>query len=196
MGFFDKLFGKKKVQFTPTHEALEESKFWSLIHTSYASAGGDYEKQQTELEKELKKLSADDIIRFSNQYYKLKEHAYTWELWGAIYLMQGGCGDDDFDYFRDWVLAQGKDFFYKTVSDPESLVEVDEARVFVEWEGLSYVAFKVFEELTGQSMPIPDFPDYDENEGSDEEDGPRGKEWDDDDLESMFPKLNAKYGSS
>jgi hypothetical protein len=29
-------------------------------------------------------------------------------MWVAAYLMNGGCSDDGFDYFRGWLIAQGR----------------------------------------------------------------------------------------
>jgi len=33
--------------------------------------------------------------------------AYTWDLWGAAYLINGGCSDDGFEYFRRWLVSRG-----------------------------------------------------------------------------------------
>jgi hypothetical protein len=88
--------------------------------------------------------------------------------------------------FREWVIGQGKDFYYKTIQNPESLVEVATEKIEnVEWEGLGYVPSTVFEELTGQEMPYP----FQENHNT------TGNEWkeESDDLKNMFPKLYAKY---
>jgi Protein of unknown function (DUF4240) len=38
----------------------------------------------------------------------LGAESYDWNLWGAVYLMQGGCSDDAFDYFRGWLVMQGR----------------------------------------------------------------------------------------
>ena len=38
----------------------------------------------------------------------LVARSYDWNLWGAAYLMKGGCSDDAFDYFRGWLVAQGR----------------------------------------------------------------------------------------
>src|SRR5690242_8813065 len=134
MGIFDKIFGGTKKNQTPelpntnfiTSDALmDEDWFWKIIQTAKNNANGDYEQQQEELAKELRKLTPDDIILFGNRFRYFRGQANTWELWGAIYIIHGGCGDDSFNDFREWVIAQGKDFYYKTIKGPESLVELD-----------------------------------------------------------------------
>ena len=197
MGIFNKLFGRKKKtsidkepikeNFITTNELLDDDLFWEIIKYSKDNSKGDYEKQQSELTKSLSKIEVEDVMKFNNRFHLYKEQAYTWKLWGAIYLIQGGCGDDSFNDFREWVIGQGKEFFYKTVKDPESLVEMDEDEILIQWEGLGYVPRAVFEKLTGQEMP---YVEYKNNDGSGE---PRGEEWEEEDLKKIFPKLFEKY---
>ncbi|ANE53574.1 hypothetical protein SY85_17710 [Flavisolibacter tropicus] len=168
---------------------MDEGQFWRIIQTAKDSAIGDYEQQQEELANELRKLTLDNIILFGNRFRYFRGQANTWELWGAIYIIHGGCGDDSFNDFREWVIGQGSEFYYRTVNDPETLVDVDTAKIEnVEWEGLSYVPAAVFEELTGQAMPYP----YREKLET------TGNEWEEegDDLKQMFPKLTVKYSDN
>ncbi|MGB0431596.1 MAG: DUF4240 domain-containing protein [Bacteroidia bacterium] len=187
MGIFDKLFGgTKKPSFSPSDELMNEATFWKIIKITKDKSNDNYEKQQNELAIELSKLTPDDLILFGNRFRYFRGQANTWELWGSIYIIHGGCGDDSFNDFREWVIGQGKDFFYKTIKNPETLIEVDTEKIEnVEWEGLGYVADSVFENKTGQDMPYP----FQENHVT------TGKEWADnnEDLKTMFPKLCAKY---
>lgn len=190
MGLFDKLFGggnKSKDDspaFITSEELMAEEQFWSIIKTSKDKSGGDFEQQQEELATALGKLTPNDIILFGNRFRYFRGEANTWKLWGAIYIIHGGCGDDSFSDFREWVIGQGKDFYYETVRNPETLIDKE---VGEEWEGLGYVASTVFEEITGQEMPYP----YKENLET------TGEQWQEegDDLKKLFPKLFAKYNS-
>ena len=194
-GLFDKIFRKTKkenieqpkhVDFTTSDNLMDEDKFWQIIQSTKDKAKDDFENQQEELEKKLQKLTPDEIILFGNRFRFFRGQAYTWKLWGAIYIIHGGCGDDSFNDFREWVIGQGKEFYYKTIKDPETLVEVETELIEeTEWEGLGYVPSTVFEELTGQKMPYP----FKENIET------IGTEWKEkgDDLKNMFPKLYAKY---
>ena len=188
MGLFGKFFGanKKSTNFISSDGLMDEDRFWKIIKSSRDKANGDYAQQQDELTIELRKLTPDDIILFANRFYHLRGQANTWELWGAIYLIHGGCSDDSFLDFRGWMIAQGKDFYYQVIRNPESLVEVETSDIEdVDWEGFGYIPAAVFEELTGQELPL----DYQENFET------TGEEWreDSDDLKKRFPKLYAKY---
>jgi Protein of unknown function (DUF4240) len=196
MRLLDKLFGvpkkdstvepPKKINFTSSDRLMEEDHFWKIIRITKDNSNGDFEEQQVALANELRKLTPDDIILFGNRFRYFRGQANTWELWGAIYIINGGCGDDSFNDFREWVIGQGEDFYYKTIKDPESLVEFErDIMEKIEWEGLGYVPSTIFHLLTGQEMPYPFQENYDTT----------GAEWVEEsgDLKSMFPKLCAKY---
>jgi hypothetical protein len=198
MGLFDKLFGGAKknqtpgppyTNFTASDALMDEDRFWKIIQTAKDNSKGDYDQQQEELADELRKLTTDDIILFGNRFQYFRGQANTWELWGAIYIIHGGCGDDSFSDFREWVIGQGREFYYRTTNNPETLVDVETDKIEdVEWEGLGYVPATVFEELTGQEMPYP----YQEQQET------IGNEWaeEGDDLKQMFPRLAAKYSDN
>jgi hypothetical protein len=186
MGLFDKIFkGGKKTGFTETEELMPEDNFWEIIKTTYEKSGGDFEKQQEALKEALRKFTPQEVLLFDNTFRQLRGNAYDWKLWGAIYVIHGGCADDSFNDFRGWLIAQGKDFYYRTLQDPETLINVDQDRIEVDWEGMGYIPAEIFEELTGQEMP----------NGFKENQDIKGEEWkeDGDDLKRMFPKLYAKY---
>ncbi len=196
MGLFDKLFrGVKKgaeveppkdPNFTSSDKLMDEDQFWKIVQTTKDNSNGDFEEQQEELANELRKLTPDDIILFGNRFRFFRGQANTWELWGAIYIIHGGCGDDSFNDFREWVIGQGKDLYYKTIKDPESLVEFDtDTMDEIEWEGLGYVPSTAFKEITGQEMPYP-FREQIDTTGNEWEEGS-------DDLKNMFPRLAAKF---
>ena len=89
----------------------------------------------------------------------------------------------------EWVIAQGKDFYQKTIKNPESLINVDKDEIEnADWEGLGYIPPNVFKELTGQEMPNA----FMENREI------TGIEWKEegDDLKRMFPELYAKYSGN
>ncbi|OSP39974.1 hypothetical protein B7767_28795 [Streptomyces sp. 13-12-16] len=49
-------------------------------------------------------------------------------LWAAAYVINGGCSDDGFDYFRGWLIAQGRETFERVVADPDALAELPVVR--------------------------------------------------------------------
>ena len=186
MGIFDKLFGKKEpVQ--NSDKLMDENQFWKIIATSKINTEGNYEKQQAELNKELTKLTAIEILEFDNKFRTLRGQAYRWELWAGAYIMNGGCSDDCFSDFRGWLIGQGKVVYENAMRDVETLVELNHNRDNDDWEGLSYVPRAVYLKKTGGNE-IPN--------GIQENIEITGEEWDEDDaeLKAKYPKLHAKWG--
>ncbi|MFC4102504.1 DUF4240 domain-containing protein [Paenibacillus xanthanilyticus] len=94
--------------------------FWELIQQSVAHG----EEQVTWLTRELSKLSAEDILAFDIQWKQKMGQAYTSSLWGAAYVLMGGCSDDGFEYFRAWLISRGEEVFHKVLDNPEFLAEL------------------------------------------------------------------------
>jgi hypothetical protein len=116
--------------------------------------------------------------------------ANTWELWAAAYIMMGGCSDDGFEYWRAWLISQGRTIFDEAIANPESLA----AHNFgspeeMELEALLYVAAEAFESKTGADL----YEQLPQRNGPSE---PTGEPWEEDSsvLEARFPLLWAKYG--
>jgi len=190
MGIFGRFFGgpKKDSNFNPSADLMPEDQFWDLLQTSASEAGGHIDHQEEELTLLLRRLPIQELITFDNRYRQLRGLAYTWPLWGAAYIINGGCSDDGFCYFRDWLIAQGPDVYQQALADPESLadLDLDPDEEELEAEGMAYVAQSVFEERTGQELPA-EFAENNEIGGIEwQEEG--------DDLARMFPRLWKKYG--
>ena len=81
--------------------------------------------------KRLSKLSPSDILRFGKWWNSVHDAAYTWMLWGAAYLMNGGCSDDGSVCFRYWLILKGEPIYTAVLKAPDALskvrVEPDEA---------------------------------------------------------------------
>lgn len=164
---------------------METDKFWRIIETSKSKSLGDYEKQQSELKKELTKLTANEVLEFENKFRTLRGEIYTWDFWAAAYIINGGCSDDCFSDFRGWLIGQGQSIFENAIQNIETLTELKETNDG-DWEGLSYIATDVYENKTGKDMP----------QGVQENFEITGEEWEEDenDLKNRFPKLYAKFG--
>jgi hypothetical protein len=101
------------------HMTLDE--FWSHIQASKRS---DPDEHVEKLIERLAKLEPAEIIDFDHWWYLKLREASRWNLWGAAYLINGGCSDDGFEYFRDWLILQGRDVFQAAVANPDTLAEV------------------------------------------------------------------------
>ena len=161
---------------------MDKTAFWKIIEDSKSMSSNSY-KRPDALRAALDKLSPDEIQSFQEAYIALVYNAYTWPLWGAAYVMNGGCSDDCFDYFRDWLISEGQSVYEPAVEDPETLAKLDGADEF-ELEEFRYVADEVYEAKTGRAMQ-PNLPEYPGN--------PSGDAWDEDAVDKLYPKLAAKY---
>ncbi|WP_257985173.1 DUF4240 domain-containing protein [Bacillus sp. T33-2] len=82
---------------------MENKEFWSLIEASK-----EYESQTEWLTETLAKKEINEIVDFELILQKLLNESYQSRLWGAAYVIMGGCSDDCFDYFRGWLISQGE----------------------------------------------------------------------------------------
>lgn len=91
--------------------------FWELISDSKK-----YGAEQIEwLTNELTKKTSKEIIQFEIEFQNKMVQSYTSSLWGAAYVIMGGCSDDGFDYFRGWLISRGEEVFNQALKNPEFL---------------------------------------------------------------------------
>lgn len=140
-------------------EMLEEEKFWEIVSASLENSEDEYEQEEY-LINEVAKLSPKEMVGFRLRTDKLLHDTYSAEMWCAGYIMNGGCSDDGFEYFRNWVISRGRDTYYEAKENPDSLIkEVSADKDEYEFEGFWYVALIAFEKKTGKDLY--DYIDYD-----------------------------------
>ena len=163
---------------------LDDDRFWAFIAAARDAAGDDVDDRVGGLEQVLLTQHPDDVAAFQHKYDELLARACRWDLWGAAYLMNGGCSDDGFRYFRDWLISEGEAVFEAALADPDSLADVAQDGEF-ELESFGYVAAEVYEQMTDNEMP---------RRKAAQPASPAGKAWDESELPARFPKLAARFG--
>ena len=109
--------------FAPKPPVMAERVFWKIVKAARKDAATDDEIRDG-LIRELEALSTDDVIRFGKRYnIFVGQESFTNKLWNAIYLINGGVGDDSFLDFRDYLVMRGEDEFKRIVNDPETLLD-------------------------------------------------------------------------
>ncbi|TXJ29058.1 MAG: DUF4240 domain-containing protein [Chitinophagaceae bacterium] len=155
MGLMDKLFGKKKDYFqgmAKTAQMLGEDLYWQVVAESLKNTC-DQDSQELFLIKRLKKLTPVEIVGFRLRTDKLLYDTYNAETWCAGYIMNGGCSDDGFEYFRNWIISRGKEVYYKAKDNPDTLIsEVDKDLEMYDFESFWYVGLEAFREKTGEDL--------------------------------------------
>jgi hypothetical protein len=152
--------------------------------------------QMKALRNELRQLTLDEIVTFQVMFRRYLNEAYTWNLWGAAYVIHGGCSDDGFEYFRRWLVSRGRDAYEGALADADSLAHLDAEPGpdgVWEFEEIYYAAAEVFEEKGGEG----DVRDYSEPEAGLGGPEPSGKPFEEDmeHLAKRYPKLWQRFGA-
>lgn len=180
---------------------MDEARFWQLIDEVRTTASSE-RTQVRELKRRLTELPLADVVAFDATFTAVQQRLNTWDLWGAAYVINGGCSDDGFIDFRSWVIAQGSDTYRRALTHPDSLIEVlptgGRTRRFgrrtlsLGAEPYSYAAEEVYEQRTGNEI-------YDEHPEPDPDAvhswEPQGEpfEEDADALRQRYPRLAAVF---
>ena len=97
--------------------------FWNVIGEARRSVEKTSEIPKW-LEDRLSASSEADIVQFGSHFHECRDAAFDARLWLSAVVIMGGCGDDSFDDFRGWLIAQGRDVFESALADPDSLAEL------------------------------------------------------------------------
>lgn len=161
---------------------MDEMGFWKIVQNAHDASGGDMDAKCNALRQQLSALSKDEALEFAKHFDALMDKAYDWSLWGAAYVINGGCSDDTFSDFRAALISRGRQAFERALSDPESLAaeDFDESEWF--YEGYQYAVTDGVEAAAG-SRPQHNMQAQ-----------PSGTDWQEDQVYSLFPKLSAKFG--
>ncbi|MEU4171738.1 DUF4240 domain-containing protein [Streptomyces sp. NPDC026665] len=140
---------------------MDETEFWELVDTTRETAEGDPEEQADLLVERLVQLDPDSVLDFARHFESRYNRAYRWDLWGAAWLLLDGASDDAFDFFRCWLIGQGRDVFEGAMHDPDTLAELlDDFDEEIDGDGeeLGYAADEAYEQLTGAVAPALGIP--------------------------------------
>ena len=162
---------------------MDENEFWKIIEQSIIQSENDYEKQVETLKNILKKLNEKEIEKFQNTFTELMAKSYNWKLWGASYVINGGCSDDCFEYFRGYLIAHGRLRFYQTFENPESCADWIKTESSENWEAIGYSAMDAYREKTGKDMPFTYKTEY----------ILKGEKFNEEKVYEQYPKLSDKF---
>ncbi|MFC8453561.1 DUF4240 domain-containing protein [Kitasatospora sp. NPDC057223] len=101
----------------------------------------------------------EEILAAQQALWDLMADSYRAPLWGAAYVINGGCSDDGFDYFRGWLITQGRETFERVITDPDALAALPVVRAFAErgidgdCEATLSIAWTAYQTATGENLP-------------------------------------------
>ena len=172
---------------TPVPRRMDETTFWRLVAETRAGAGNDTGRQSQLLEARLRQLPAQQIAGFERIRRSLDRRIYTWDVWGAAYVIEDGCSDDCFRDFRGYVISLGRRPYEAALRNPDALAPVVNDAETGDWENADDVAPDAYQSVTGEDIP---------GDSSDLSGNPRGTPWDDDQAEVLvqrYPRLAARF---
>ncbi len=112
------------------------------------------------------------------------------ELWAAADVIGGGCSDDGFDYFREWLILQGKDVVMGAVMNPDSLADLPLTERAMS-QDLLRVARSLYEARLRRPFPEDAHPPSIDVRGW-PEDRVKDYGWTKETTARLFPRLTAK----
>ena len=179
-----------------TASPMPAEKFWRIIERA-AEQAHDPDAQLQALAQALREPTLEELISFEVAFRRYLNKAYTWDLWGAAYVIHGGLSSDDsFEYFRRWLVTRGRDAYEVALANPDSLAQLDAQPGpdgVWEFEAIYYVAGDVFEEKGGEG-DVRDYSDPEAGLGGPE---PSGEPFEEDPeyLAGRYPNLWQRFGT-
>ncbi|MGP4011414.1 DUF4240 domain-containing protein [Streptomyces sp. 4N124] len=176
---------------------MDTQPFWALIEQARQQAPdtADADAIAREATALLAARPPQEVISAHQAVYQLLADSYRAPLWAAAYMINGGCSDDGFDYFRGWLILQGREVFEQALADPQALADNPTVRLVapegyeLECEDALNIAWQAHLNLTGQEIPdtVPTarYPDLDPEWDFDFDDS--------DELTRRLPRLAALY---
>ncbi|HEY2640687.1 MAG TPA: DUF4240 domain-containing protein [Streptosporangiaceae bacterium] len=139
---------------------MDTRQFWKLIEdarTQVADAA-DGEAIAARAATVLSAFPREEIVAAERVLSGLLAASYQNSLWAAASLINGGCGDDGFEYFRGWLIVQGREVFEQSVADPDSLADLPvigpptRDRPSIECEETLCIAMRAYRAVTGEEL--------------------------------------------
>jgi hypothetical protein len=172
---------------TAESSGMDEAAFWTVIEDSREAAGGNTERQSGLIQQRLEQLPAAEIADFGRIWHSMDERLYSWEVWGAAYVIDDGCSDDCFRDFRAYLILLGRARYEAALRDPDSLAPVVQDAEKGDWENADNVAPEAYEDVAGEDIPSGD---------SDLSGDPRGERWNGEQHEWLarrYPRLAERF---
>lgn len=134
-----------KVYRVVKQDPISKDGFWEIINTAHSAHELTPDETAWQIQNYLAKDKPNYILGFDQQFHHCLRESYTGKLWGAAYLINGGCSDDGFEYFRCWLILQGREVFENAIKDPDSLASYVE-QGDLECEEALHIAAKAYDQ--------------------------------------------------
>ncbi|MCL2386905.1 MAG: DUF4240 domain-containing protein [Defluviitaleaceae bacterium] len=150
---------------------MDRNKFWETIDKARAEVLKHSDNMEDIMEvliEALRGYSDEEIAHWGQILVLYKELSYKSIIAAAYYVIDDHLSDDGFDYFRGWLITQGKTALLNALRNPDSILDLNPESEFVWCEGIDYAAtcaytkttdlevetFELFDNLC-QQYPLP-----------------------------------------
>lgn len=106
-------------------QKMDTAYFWAIMDNAFVKGGLDNALREQAILGELIRLTPDQIQEFEIIFQQMNKKASTWGNFAAQTVIQGGSSDDQFYYFRCWLISLGQKHFEETVKNPDHLASFD-----------------------------------------------------------------------
>jgi len=161
---------------------IDETLFWEIIERAKHESESAIQRPE-HLADLLSSFSASAIKKFATTFYEKLDESYSWDLWAIAYISFGGCSDDGFEYYRGWLISEGRRTFEAAKTAPESLVEITDQPI--QLENMLMALRDAYELRAEKSLSI--------NTRKRAPLKPIGKPWKEEDLPNRFPLTCKKF---
>jgi hypothetical protein len=161
---------------------MDTNKFWDLIETA-REGSADGSETAARLKGLLDRLPPDEVLAFQQEIWQRLNESYRWDLWAVAYIVNGGCSDDGFEYFRGWLISQGRQYFEAALDHAPNAADHAEPDAN-ECEDILYLASAIYQAKTGRRPARTGFQQSSE---------PAGVQWDEDQLPELYPGLCERF---
>ncbi len=169
----------------PKAKLRTEDEFWAVVERVRKKSGGELSGAIDSFKAELRALDDASLLKAAQHFAKAMQRAHRWDLWGAAYVIHGGCSDDAFWDFRAGLIALGRTRYEKALSKPDSLAAISDIESRTLFEGFQYCPSQVIDEREIVAEPAR------HHTGK-----PAGRRWkEDEELAARFPKLWKRFGA-
>jgi len=167
-----------------------------VIDFAHQQAKGNEQVYEALIIKTLEQYSPEEIIEFECLLEQQLLAVDDFKVMAAQKIIEGSVTDDSYLYFRCWLISQGKSVFEEALRNPDSLASTDTEGVVAEFEPLLYVTTQAYKNKTCKQEEDESFPrgvaskrglNYDSSTGT------KGKDWTEEQLPTLLPKLWAKH---
>jgi hypothetical protein len=151
------------VELTPRRDieaATDRDWFWSQIAATVQeqdAATSDQERQLALFRSVLQRLSDQELVDFIHMFHAVKTRLYSWRLWAAAYVINGGCSDDGFIDFRYWLISCGRAVAEAALADPGTLADLALSPDAASFELFGYEPIDEFMRRSGGVRPKPTY---------------------------------------